>query len=37
MLGMDGEDQMDRSREQWSITKSQGGKERHTYNKKKEV
>jgi hypothetical protein len=37
MLEKDGEDQLDRSCDEWgSITKSQGGQEYFTYNKKQE-
>jgi hypothetical protein len=35
MLEKNGEDQLDRSCEKWSITQSQGGEEYRTYNKKK--
>jgi hypothetical protein len=36
VLAKDVEAQLDRSREKWSITSSQGEKEYPTYNKKKE-
>jgi hypothetical protein len=35
VLEKNGEDQLDRSFEKWSITQSQGGEEYRTYNKKK--
>jgi hypothetical protein len=36
MLEQDGADQVYRSREKWSVTKSKGGQEHPTNNKKKE-